>query len=341
MKESIQKTIKWVSFTIGVALLLYALWSTYDMLTPEIYIEGTVTPVANQEGFAPIIVPETTPSSKIFEPTEVPVVIEPIAIVIEKIELEAPILPMEQISVKIAEQNYSQFLVPEEFAAGWHAGSASIGIPGNTVISGHHNAYGAVFKNLKELEVGDVIKLLSEEGEEYKYIVSNKMIFPEKDETLEIRLENGRWTQSTDDERLTVVTCWPDDSNSHRLIIVAVPEPDFSMYDEQPPLPSYLEKIDLKTPVVLHLMQQTVTPQPLDACIAINISPYAVNIRANPSLNGEIIGEVAPGGAATCFARNEDGSWIKVFFDSIEGWISAGIVEVQMDINLLPFYGEE
>jgi sortase (surface protein transpeptidase) len=27
--------------------------------------------------------------------------------------------------------------------------------------------------------------------------------------------------QSTDDERLTLVTCWPADSNTHRLIIVA------------------------------------------------------------------------------------------------------------------------
>lgn len=67
--------------------------------------------------------------------------------------LEAPVTPVEQISIKIDEQDYAQFLVPETFAAGWHAGSAPIGVIGNTVISGHHNAFGSVFKDLKELEI--------------------------------------------------------------------------------------------------------------------------------------------------------------------------------------------
>ena len=319
-------------------MLALAAWNTYDMLTPDERIEGTVTPVADQEGFAPMVLPENTPSSKLFEPTEIPVVIAPKAIVIDKIELEAPVLETEQISVRIAEQKYAQFLVPEEFAAGWHAGSAPIGQPGNTVISGHHNAYGSVFKDLHKLEIGDVIKLQDEEGNEYKYIIANKMIFPEKDEDLEVRLENGRWIRPTEDERLTVVTCWPEDSNSHRLILVAVPEPDYSIYDEQPPLPDYLAQIDLKTPIALLLVQQTVTPMPLEACSAINISSFNINIRQNASLNGEITGELAAGAEATCVGRNPDSTWIRIFYGGVEGWVSAGVVEVQMDIALLPVF---
>jgi len=341
MNITIRKIIKWTSFAIGAALVAFALWNTYDMLTPEMRIEGTITPVADQEGFAPMVVPENTPASKLFEPTAVPVVIAPKAIIIDKIELEAPVLETEQISVKIAEQKYAQFLVPEEFAAGWHAGSAGIGAIGNTVISGHHNAYGKVFENLYKLEIGDVIKLQDEEGNIYKYIIANKMIFPEKDEDLEVRLENGRWIQPTDDERLTVVTCWPADSNSHRLILVAVPEPDYSLYDPAPPLPDYLAQIDLKTPVALHLVQQTVTPMPLDACRALNISAFNINIRQNPSLNGDIIGELAAGSESTCVGRNADSSWIRIFFDGVEGWVSSGVVEVQMDIDLLPVFDGE
>ena len=338
MKDIISKIIKWTMFSIGAALLALAAWNTYDMLTPDERIEGTVTPVADQEGFAPMVLPENTPSSKLFEPTEIPVVIAPKAIVIDKIELEAPVLETEQISVRIAEQKYAQFLVPEEFAAGWHAGSAPIGLPGNTVISGHHNAYGSVFKDLHKLEIGDVIKLQDEEGNEYKYIIANKMIFPEKDEDLEVRLENGRWIRPTEDERLTVVTCWPEDSNSHRLILVAVPEPDYSIYDEQPPLPDYLAQIDLKTPIALLLVQRTVTPMPLEACRAINISSFNINIRQNASLNGEITGELAAGAEATCVGRNPDSTWIRIFYGGVEGWVSAGVVEVQMDIALLPVF---
>ena len=340
MKDKLRKIIKWVSLTIGTALLAFAAWNVINILTPDIRIEGTITPIADQEGFAPMVLPEGTRSSRIFEPTEIPIVIAPKAIVIEKIELEAPVLETEQISVRIAEQQYAQFLVPEEYAAGWHAGSAPIGVPGNTVISGHHNAYGAVFKDLIKLEIGDVIKLVDEEGQQYKYYISNKMIFPEKDESLEVRLENGRWIQPTDDERLTVVTCWPADSNSHRLILVAVPEPDYSIYDEPPPLPDYLAQIDLKTPVALHLVQRTETPLPLEECQAVNISPFNVNIRKTPSLNGEIIGNLRAGSLGTCIARNADNTWVKIRFEGVEGWVSAGVVDMLMDIALLPLEAE-
>jgi sortase A len=40
---------------------------------------------------------------------------------------------------------------------------------------------------------------------------------------LEIRMANAEWLGGTDDERLTLVTCWPQKSNTHRLIIVARP----------------------------------------------------------------------------------------------------------------------
>ena len=38
-----------------------------------------------------------------------------------------------------------------------------------------------------------------------------------------VRLANARWIQPSEDERLTLITCWPYESNTHRLIIVALP----------------------------------------------------------------------------------------------------------------------
>ena len=36
-------------------------------------------------------------------------------------------------------------------------------------------------------------------------------------------MENAAWIMPSEDERLTLVTCWPYTSNTHRLIIVARP----------------------------------------------------------------------------------------------------------------------
>jgi len=340
MREFFAKYKKWILLSIGSVLVIYAAWNTFQMFSPVKKTQITPTPVVDQEGFAPIFIPEPTHTTKLYQPTPVPVEIVPVRIVIEKIELDAPVVPVEQTSIKIEEQDYAQFLVPETFAAGWHAGSAPIGVIGNTVISGHHNSYGEVFKDLKELEIGDVIKLFSEEREEFKYIVSNKMILPEKDEPLEIRLENGRWILPTEDERLTLVTCWPEDSNTHRLIIVAVPAPDYSQFDERPPLPDVIKNIDLKTPAVLHLLTGTVTPSPLDKFTARNSSQFNVNIHADPSLESDIIGAVSAGDQTTCVAKTENNEWIKVFYNSVEGWISAEIVDIQPDIELLPVFSE-
>ena len=155
-----------------------------------------------------------------------------------------------------------------------------------------------------------------------------------------MREENGRWIQPSDDERLTLVTCWPADSNTHRLILVAVPEPDYSIFDEKPPLPDYLAEIDLNTPAVLHLVNQTVTPSPQEDCLVINNSAFNINIRQIPSLNGEIIGELDAGGEAKCIARNQDSSWVQIEYTDLNGWVSEGVVEMWMDIERLPFFEE-
>jgi sortase (surface protein transpeptidase) len=50
------------------------------------------------------------------------------------------------------------------------------------------------------------------------------MLMPERFKSLTVRLDNARWILPTKDERLTLITCWPAKSNTHRVIIVALPE---------------------------------------------------------------------------------------------------------------------
>jgi LPXTG-site transpeptidase (sortase) family protein len=146
----------------------------------------------------------------------------PVRLMIPAIELDAPVLTSEAEIVQIKGKPFQVWQAPEEFATGWHVSSAPLGVPGNTVLNGHHNIYGEVFKRLVELEQGDEI-ILKSEARTFSYKILNKMILPEKYAPLEERVRNSQWILPSDDERLTIVTCWPYESNTHRLILVAQP----------------------------------------------------------------------------------------------------------------------
>jgi sortase A len=113
--------------------------------------------------------------------------------------------------------------VPDHQAAGWLNTSAAFGVPGNTVLDGHHNVKGEAFRDLWTLQPGDELSLFA--GAQVKpYLVKEVMILPERDQPLEARLANARYIQPTDDERLTLITCWPYESNTHRVIVIAFPK---------------------------------------------------------------------------------------------------------------------
>lgn len=149
----------------------------------------------------------------------------PDRIEIPSIELDAPIVAVNYNQVTYRGQEYRQFEAPQSPAAGWHSDSSTLGRLGNSVINGHHNAYGEVFKHLVDLEEGQMIFLYSGD-QRYAYRIDLKMILPERYQPLETRLDNAQWILPSQDERITLVTCWPYETNSHRLIIVARPVRD-------------------------------------------------------------------------------------------------------------------
>jgi LPXTG-site transpeptidase (sortase) family protein len=159
----------------------------------------------------------------------------PTRLVIPAIELDAVIVPAKSRLIKYEGKYYSQWVAPDTFAAGWHTYSAPLGLPGNTVLNGHHNEFGEVFRRLVELEPGDEVLVYSGDLE-FDYKVVLKMILPERNQPAEVRLANAAWIMPTEDERLTLVTCWPYESNSHRLILVAKPA-QAAGPEDQPQLP--------------------------------------------------------------------------------------------------------
>ena len=133
------------------------------------------------------------------------------------IELDAPVVPVGWTAT-----DEGPVWDTADYAAGWHKTSAYPGRVGNTVLSGHHNIKGKAFRYLIDLEPGDEVFLYAGETA-YHYLVTEKHLLEEKGMSEEVRRRNAQWIAPTDDERLTLVTCWPYTSNTHRLIIVAKP----------------------------------------------------------------------------------------------------------------------
>lgn len=164
--------------------------------------------------------PTPTPVPTLTPPP--PVAAIPDRILIDSIGLDAPVVRVGQHPLTLDGQVYSQWEVPNQRAAGWHQNSAPLGQPGNTVLNGHHNVYGEVFHYLVALQPGDIVTLKSR-GKPYFYIVAQTMTLAEEGQPVEVRRANARWILPTADERVTLITCWPYNANTHRLVVIALP----------------------------------------------------------------------------------------------------------------------
>jgi sortase A len=230
---------------LGIVTTVAAAVNIISNTPPPSIFDQTDDVLAPEQGSAPLIVPTIplritqpkgqeylTPGKAITRPNPtaslptLTVPPEPIwipdRIVIPAIQLDAPAVPATLRMIEYLGKTYPQWRVPNFFTAGWAPTSASLGITGNTVFFGHHNVHGEVFAHLVDLQVNDLIMVYSGE-KTFAYIIALKMILPERNQPIETRLQNAAWILPSDDERITLLTCWPYTTNTHRLIIVAIP----------------------------------------------------------------------------------------------------------------------
>jgi len=147
---------------------------------------------------------------------------QPVRVVIPALGVDAPVEPVAVVSQSYEDRYYAQWIVPDRYAAGWHVSSAPLGLAGNTVLNGHNNVHGAIFRDLIDLSAGDEIILYDAERA-HKYEVSERILLEERGQSLQTRSQNARFMLPTADERLTLVSCWPRVSSTHRLIVIAHP----------------------------------------------------------------------------------------------------------------------
>lgn len=180
---------------------------------PGSYIDMTNVAVADRPA-APLKAPV------FHQPDAKPVL--PSRLVIPTIKADMPVIELGWSSKKDASGAIFSEWDVADFAAGWHKNSSLPGETGNIVLSGHNNIKGAVFRELDQLKRGDEIQLMAG-GAEYVFTVDEVLIVPEKFASAQQRTENVRYIQETADDRLTLVSCWPRNDNTHRIIVIARP----------------------------------------------------------------------------------------------------------------------
>ena len=190
-----------------------------DEMTPSPTAPPTASPTSTA---TPRPAATDAPSTATPSPTPSPVPAEPpTRLVIQSVGIDSEVVP---VGWNVVEQNGQQYSIWQvaDYAVGWHETTAFPGQPGNTVMAGHHNIKGEVFRDLVNVEVGDEVVVYTQD-KKFIYKVEQKTIVKEKGEPLEVRQKNAEWIAATTDERLTMVTCWPYTNNTHRVIVVAKP----------------------------------------------------------------------------------------------------------------------
>lgn len=144
----------------------------------------------------------------------------PQRIVIEKINVNAKVVPM-RWSAYVADGRWqSQWDVPQN-DAGHIYDTPNPGELGNVVMAGHNNLYAAIFKKLYTLNPGDKVEIYNSAGQGYLYRVVESYLLAEEGQPPAKRVENAKVMNPTNDARLTLISCWPEWSNEYRAIVIA------------------------------------------------------------------------------------------------------------------------
>jgi sortase A len=148
----------------------------------------------------------------------------PSHLAIPSIGLDQPVI---EVSAQVETVGGQQVLVwaVADYAVGHNDTSADPGQGGNVVLTGHDDWHGEVFRNLHTIQNGAAITVTTRDGRTHDYVVEQILYRQEVGVPLSERLKTGELIGPTEDERLTLVTCWPYGIDDHRLIVIARPAP--------------------------------------------------------------------------------------------------------------------
>ncbi|BCX03546.1 MAG: hypothetical protein KatS3mg053_1484 [Candidatus Roseilinea sp.] len=210
IRVNVQRGIAWAMSMAGVAIIALGIAIFAQGANVSEAVSPFVPPAQDSPGTA-----ESAHSSLAVEVYPVPE-----RIWIDKLKVDAliqPVGPGKRVGL-----NAVEWSAPNNRNVGWHDYSGRLGEGKNIVLNGHNNIYGAVFRKLYTLKPGDEIRLGAGDRQ-IVYRVEEVKLLRERNQPLEVRIANAQYIQAMDDDRLTLVSCWPETSNTHRVIVIARP----------------------------------------------------------------------------------------------------------------------
>lgn len=147
----------------------------------------------------------------------------PQRLVAPSIDFAAPIEAMGWQVTQVEGERKAVWQVPEN-SVGWHLNSAQPGTAGNMVLSGHHLLGAAVFAPLArgELALGAPLLVTDDQGRTFLYQVSAiGEPIPAIGGTPEEQQQAEAYLAPSSEAKLTLMTGWPDFSDTHYLFISA------------------------------------------------------------------------------------------------------------------------
>jgi LPXTG-site transpeptidase (sortase) family protein len=217
---------------LGASLLLFALtlWAktwlaerisaeekrhylSYQRVPDPTLIPPTPTPIPT-----PTISPTPTATPT---PTPPPQPQPPTRLIIPSLGINSSIRP---ISLEVSGDPLDPDVSWPELGSGVAHDSTSVnpGETGNCVLVGHNNYAGQVFRRLNEIEVGDRIYVYTLDHE-FSYEVDKIDIVQAVAATELDKQSHAFYLGRKAEETLTLVSCWPYTTYTHRIYVVARP----------------------------------------------------------------------------------------------------------------------
>ena len=133
-------------------------------------------------------------------------------------------IPSANISTRVLQSTLDkdQSIYVPTYDAGHYIASARPGEKNNMVIVGHSRR-GLVFHNLSKVKLGDIITIYDETNQQFDYKVAQIELVPVLMASEEQIKEGLQYIWPTNDERITLVTCWPDTDYANRLMVIGIP----------------------------------------------------------------------------------------------------------------------
>ena len=197
-------------------------WPTAVLPPPQVHISQAAAPLPTPSA-APeaATLPVPTPTGLPQTPAELARAVFGerliVQVIIPVLDLVAPVIPVGWSTQGNDPANLEVIWDSPEAQVGWVLTSALPGdVGGVTLLYGHNNIQSSVFKRLYELRPGNEVKLVTGQRT-WLYRVSETHLIPVKDGD---PADYAGFLRAGRVPHLVLISCWPPDGNSHRVIVV-------------------------------------------------------------------------------------------------------------------------